>query len=850
MDSETNDPTTPQKPNDEQLKSEAVGLPLSLKVRLEMKSDWHVGTGMGRPGSVDKLIARDADGFPFVPAKTLNGIWRDALETLTRGLDSGGKDEKGQPKYEWQKFVEVIFGNQPALPGAASPTIKPRPSILQVQPARLSQNLRAITDEAVSHITGKEERQRQRRKLLSALTFIKPGVAIDEKTGTSKPDFLRFEEMGRVGTILEADCELRYYDETIRALLVSSARLVERIGGKRRRGAGRCELKVYDKDGNEIPLVQAIQHLRSFKDAPQGPDIEKESPPDIDLVATNATGEWQHLEFSLTLQTPVSIVTATLGNVSESLDFIPGTYLLPHFTKVLGKRLGKEFFTAVAYGDFQISPATIEINGERSLPVPKVLVQEKVGGGFNKSNTIYNKLTDDLKKARQPKPLRSGYVQALDSATEITDSRGTLPSYKNEPKTLLMHNAIEDKYQRPTTDVGGVYSREAIAAGAILRGEIRLRKKLAEDLRPSLGAEWWKIFDGDTVRLGTSRKDDYGLAKLKVWLKAAKDEKDEDENDYLQKNPVKDSNPKLTVYLESDVLLRNETLRQTNLIEDLAKELSKEDKLCVSLKPIEPTADETTSLVQTRRIESWHEGWGFPRPTLIAMAAGSCVVFEVMNGSLDLAALKKLEVEGIGERRGEGYGQVRFNPPLLTNRINAWEAATKPNELEPQANGATSELSAEEKAFLRLIEDIAWREELKLAVLKVADEPGNRKEIFGFDSNEKDKPPMSQIGGLRSVIRRLQDEKGKAIVLNWLKHLKATPNRREKWPDGALHSIKDLIENESVVWEKLQGYFNQLPKLETETEKMKKALWAVAVRSLFDACARAHKRELEKKGDN
>jgi CRISPR-associated protein Csx10 len=158
----------------------------------------------------------------------------------------------------------------------------------------------------------------------------------------------------------------------------------------------------------------------------------------------------------------------------------------------------------------------------------------------------------------------------------------------------------------------------------------------------------------------------------------------------------------------------------------------------------------------TRRIESWHECWGFPRPTLIAMEAGSCVVLQA-DKDLDLDALIKLEAEGIGERRGEGYGQVRFNPPLLTQAINGWEAAAKADETKPPTDGATNDLSDEEKTFAMLIEETAWREEMKVAVLKIADGLNNRKAIFGFDS-EKDKPPMSQIGGLRSAISRLRRE--------------------------------------------------------------------------------------------
>jgi len=60
-----------------------------FRLRLTMESDWHIGSGTGRPGNIDRLVVRDGDGLPFVPAKTLRGIWRDACERLVRGLDDG-----------------------------------------------------------------------------------------------------------------------------------------------------------------------------------------------------------------------------------------------------------------------------------------------------------------------------------------------------------------------------------------------------------------------------------------------------------------------------------------------------------------------------------------------------------------------------------------------------------------------------------------------------------------------------------------------------------------------------------------------------------------------------------------
>jgi CRISPR-associated protein Csx10 len=860
-----------------QVKDSSFVLPSPFTIRLEMKSDWHVGTGAGRPGSIDKLIARDADGFPFVPAKTLNGIWRDAMETLTLGLDDGNERR-------WSTFVELIFGNQPALPGA-DPSRKPSSSILKIQPARLHEKLRDRISSFEPPEAGKDAESKERRRLgkiqkeqyLSALTFIKPGVAIDRVSGTAIPDFLRFEEMGRAGTVLYAACHLsleRLNSESkslVSALLLLSAKFIERIGGKRRRGAGLCELKLVGCEESQI--AAAIEILKEKRE-----EIEKSSQPSnadhsssesddsqrsivrIDdsradsknKSENGSTGGWQILEFALRLQTPVSIVTATLGNVSESLDYVPGTHLLPHITRVLRNKLGAKIFQAVAYGDLQVLPATIEINGERGLPVPKAIYYDKLSGGFDKQKdgdrTVYNlfKERDGIETGEQKKSSRSGYVQALDT---VSAGANKLPSYKNARKTLLMHNTVEDAVQRPTENVGGVYSREAIAAGTTLRGEIRLRTRLEEELQAK-GADWWKDLDG-AVRLGTSRKDDYGLAELSVSAPKG----------FSSSSELNGS--RLVVYLESDCLLRNGHLRQTNLATDLASEIARKDNLGFPLKPIQTTAQETTSLVMTRRIESWHDGWGFPRPTLIGMEAGSCVVFEIENFDLlteeERTALEEnlqtVEAAGIGERRGEGYGHLRINPSLLTHPINAWAVADKPSEAKPPVDNMTLPFAEHEEKLAKLIEETAWREELKVAVLKIADDSKLRERIFGFDVDHE-KPPMSQIGGLRSAVSRLQTRNDSALVINWLEHLQDTPNRRDKWAktreaaNAKLERLKRLFDEPQNVWEWLQGGFNEPPTLVRSNAELQRVLWAQAVRSLFDACARAHKRELEKKGSN
>lgn len=786
--------------------SESFILDKKFAIRLEMLSDWHVGTGAGIPGSIDALLAKDSEDFPQVPAKTIVGIWRDAMETLAYGLDGGAQSS-------WSKWVEVIFGIQSNQIKEAE--LKRRvannektysKSILSLQPARINENLRRKI---------KNLSKSTRTKYKQVLSFIKPEIRIDKDSGTTKTDMLRFAEMGRIGTILEADCKLDLENFTddqkqiISALLIASAKLVERIGGKRRRGSGKCSLKV---NGEEIS--EEIIDFLGKADASKVPMIEKENP-QHESVVPDPDPTWRKLEYTLTLKTPVSIVTATLGNISESLDFIPGTYLLSHITS----KLGKSIFKHIVNGDLQVSPATIEVNGNRGLPVPKVINYDKLGGGFDEDKKVYNRFNEvdrrKVESGEQKKNYREGYVSSLGK-----DS-GRLPFHKKVSKTLLIHNTIEDDYQRPTSDVGGVYSRQAIAAETILKGEIRFKKALGLDFSNVSGE----------VRLGASKKDDYGLADFSILGEsgsAAPELKGKE----------------LVVYFESDVLLRDQNLRQTNSIDDLKTELEK----TFGKGSLKSTRD---SLIQTRRIESWNVGWGFPRPSLVAMAAGSCVKFELKNFDSDniSAGLQKLESEGIGERRGEGYGRICFNPPLLIQAISDWEKAENPKN-GGNTNENSSTLDDELKKYAQQLEKTAWREELQRAVLQIADDEDKRKRIFGFEwKGGESIPPLNQIGGLRSVIMRLKGGTNKNLVSGWLKHLIKTKNRRRKWDkdkDKATSKIKrieTLINEPLEVWKQIEKIW-QMPQTIVRTkEQLQKELWAEAVRTLFDACMRAHKRE-------
>jgi len=260
---------------------------IKYQITIKMESDWHIGSGAGQPGNIDRLVKRDAANLPFIPAKTLTGIWRDACEQVAWGLDGGGTNN------DWQKWVNYLFGDQPALPQEDSNSPLPE-DIEQPIAAALSVRKAELPETLRNALTGKE-------LLKEALTFVKPGISIDPTTGCTKTDFLRFEEVVRSGSLLEATCTLdksQLSPEQLllaQALLAAGAAFVERLGAKRRRGVGRCQITL------EGQMESSIKWLENFieqkQELPKPPEIKVDNS-QIPMQSVQTHNDWHYVDLS------------------------------------------------------------------------------------------------------------------------------------------------------------------------------------------------------------------------------------------------------------------------------------------------------------------------------------------------------------------------------------------------------------------------------------------------------------------------------------------------------------------------------------------------------------------------
>ena len=155
-------------------------------------------------------------------------------------------------------------------------------------------------------------------------------------------------------------------------------------------------------------------------------------------------------------------------------DHIPGTYLL-HFAANFLKSKKFNPWPHIMAGDIQLLPAFVEIDKKRGLPIP-LMFEKKKDSETEDGNILEIRRRGEQtagEKNRQYKALRSGYISVSPDNKDI--------SYLEKiEKVFRTHNTIRDDVQRPTRDIGGVYSYEGIAPNQVLHSQLRIKDQSAE----------------------------------------------------------------------------------------------------------------------------------------------------------------------------------------------------------------------------------------------------------------------------------------------------------------------------------------------------------------------------------
>ena len=209
---------------------------------LKFRSSVSVFSGLAVAGLVDRMVMRNNKGLPFIPGSSVKGRWRFFAERLLQngGLPDDLKIHKtGEPlckKLKSRCTLCKLFGS-PAFP-----------SMLLVGRAELDEStkLNKFTKKLFENLF-----KQNPNPVIHPDSELRPGIAISRITGTTLKDHLFFNEAvppvifsGKLiinGTL----------NDNEEKFLKASARLVDRIGGRKSVGMGGLDggIRIASKGG-------------------------------------------------------------------------------------------------------------------------------------------------------------------------------------------------------------------------------------------------------------------------------------------------------------------------------------------------------------------------------------------------------------------------------------------------------------------------------------------------------------------------------------------------------------------------------------------------------------------------
>jgi CRISPR/Cas system CSM-associated protein Csm3 (group 7 of RAMP superfamily) len=186
-----------------------------IEYTITFYSDWQTGSGLSGGAELDDLCIKDENGLPFIPGKTLKGLFLDAFKDYN----------------DFKKVVlkqESIFGLE----------LNKEKKQIEQSKEGLAKNTEVFFSDAVIR---EDERKEIISNGLQKFLFRKMASTAINKSGIAEQFSLRTLEVC-MPVILTATIE--NVNENSIETLENVAKLIRSVGGNRNRGLGRCKLKI------------------------------------------------------------------------------------------------------------------------------------------------------------------------------------------------------------------------------------------------------------------------------------------------------------------------------------------------------------------------------------------------------------------------------------------------------------------------------------------------------------------------------------------------------------------------------------------------------------------------------
>lgn len=488
------------------------------------------------------------------------------------------------------------------------------------------------------------------------------------------------------------------------------------------------------------------------------------------------------IRYRACLEQPV-LATALLGdpNSSASLNYLPGSLMRGVLiARYLKHKAPVDAATDAHWRSLFFDSSTRYLHayplsggGERSIPTPRSCLLPK-NANLEEWPTLYNASAAEwdaraLREAEeeaddQLRPVGWPFCVAGEGSIELLRPR----------RTISVHIQRDRRSGRPGRQHGAVFQYDALAEGQWFGGVILTTDAHAAQIRA--------LFTPDICWLGRSRTAEYGRTRLEY------EGEDQDWREIGGEAGEIPAGTPATLSFLSDALLRDKDGQPVAAPDD--DTLS--EYLGVSVR-----IDQSGTFTGSVEVGGFNSTWRLPLVQSQAIAAGSVVRFEpqeTMSGD----SVRRLEEQGLGDRRAEGFGRIAFN----------WPEDVEYAAREGGAHARSRAISVTSEEGLRMARVMARR---RLdAAIDDAIVMYVRDQVINPGRRVADEVMNNQLARLRELVRRASPDDGTSFVLERFDQFKPTARRqfeRATLEDKRLVVwVTELLSRPESVWDRFGGF--------------------------------------------
>ena len=562
---------------------------------------------------IDVTVKKDKDGYPIFNGKHIKGILRERVYQFKRAL---GVEEK-----EIETFVNNYFGKEGNY-------IKNN-SFNQIR---------------FSNLTIKDKKSYANKINVEKLIGNRYGIRINRKTRSTVPQSLfNYEFLSRNNVFVGSlDINDNIKNEDLKFILACLFHL-DKIGGMKSRGIGKVRVKI---NGNYLEGENGVVETKSLDKIIS--ELKRE---DKKASTELKTDEFVKYNYTLELEEPIVLKSIELGNYIKTRNSVQGS-------TVRGALI--EYFCRKGYDlnvlkNIEASDATREDNKVSLASLFETKYEIKNEG--NKKVKIDKVISSDTEYKDGTKYERSSSSDFKATGNEISvkictklksAENGMLfnTEYINNTKEEDKNNKQKNEIKFPTENIK-------------LVGDLKLPKEISQEkFIVYIGKYKFKGFGKATITI--KKYSDTNKADLEARINNLSDKVRKDIESKIGKeaekeirNEIQDKDKKVICFdLYSDMIIPFTDIydagEQFLMLAGL-----KDENLKFNLK---------RSFINTGKLEGFNIINGVRKVDELIFTKGSVFTYIIEENACDsiLEKLAKIEANGLGLRKNEGFGRVRI----------------------------------------------------------------------------------------------------------------------------------------------------------------------------------------------